>query len=144
MSELTVAVQKALASEHPHLALSVDKEELEGATHLTVVGADYQLGGSELTDLCVELFSKARSMSDLPVAVSVQGKGDAGRRLDTELYNLADYIAMEYHVEAVVVFAWEHGGPEFGQIEAVTDDPIQATILSALLNKRSAARAATT
>jgi hypothetical protein len=139
MSELTVAVQKALAEEHPHLALSVDEEELEGTDHLTIVGADYHLGGSELTDLCVDLFSQARALSDLPVAVSVQGKNDAGRRLDTELYDLADYIAMEYHVEAIVVFAWDHGGPEFGQIEVVADDPIQATILSAMLNERSAA-----
>jgi hypothetical protein len=139
MSELTVAVQKALAAEHPHLALSVDEEMLEGSEHLTVIGVDYQLSGSELTELCTGLFARARSLSDLPVAVSVQGKGDAGRRLDTELDHLADYIAHEYGIEAIVVFAWEHSGPEFGQIEAVTDDPIQATILNAMLNKKSAA-----
>jgi hypothetical protein len=138
MSELTATVQKALSAEHPHLALSVDEKELEGSDHVTVIGVDYELEGPELTELCVDLFDRTRALSDLPVAVSVQGMGDAGRRLDSELDGLADYIAREYGVEALVVFSWEHGGPEFGQIEAVTDDPIQATILSAMLNKRSA------
>lgn len=140
MSELTAAVQKVLAAEHPHLVLSVDEEVLEGTSHLSVIGVDYRLGGAELTTLCVDLFSRARAMSSLPVAVSVQGLGDAGRRLDPELDHLAEYIAGEYGIDAVVVFAWEHGGPEFGQIEAVTDDPIQSTILSEMLNKQPTAQ----
>jgi hypothetical protein len=139
MSELTATVQKSLSAGHPHLALSVEKEVLEGTDHLTVIGVDYQLAGPELTGLCIDLFTRARVLSDLPTAVSVQGLGDAGRRLDTELDNLAGYIASEYGVAAIVVFAWEHEGPEFGQIEVVTDDPIQSTILSAMLNKKSAA-----
>jgi hypothetical protein len=138
MSELIAAVHKALAAEHPHLALSVDEEVLEGSDHVTVIGADYRLGGSELTKLCVDLFTRARALSDRPVAVSVQGLGDAGRRLDTELDHAADYISREYGVDAIVVFAWEHGGPENGQLEALTDDPVQSTILSAMLNEKSA------
>ena len=127
--------QKALEAEHPHVIFSVDEEVVEGVNHLTVIGVDYGLGGSELTTLCVELFARARALSILPVAVSVQGMGDAGRRLDTELDDLAAYIVKEYGVEVIVVFAWEHGGPEFGQLEVVTDDPIQAAVLSAMLNK---------
>ncbi len=71
------------------------------------------------------------------MTVSVQGMGDAGRKLDTELDNLAAYLGAEYDVDALVVFAWEHGGPEFGQLEAVTDDPIQTAILTAMVNKDS-------
>ena len=136
MSELTTVVQKALEAEHPHVILSVDEEAIEGVRHLTVIGVDYERGGSELTTLCVDLFARARALNNLPVAVSVQGMGDAGRRLDTELDNLSAYIGAEYDVEAIVVFAWEHGGPEFGQLEAVTDDPIQTAILNAMLNKK--------
>jgi hypothetical protein len=137
MSELAAAVKKALAAEHPHVALSVDQEVVEGVSHLAIIGVDYKLGGSELTALCVDLFARAHALSNLPVTVSVQGMGDAGRKLDTELDNLAAYIGAEYDVDALVVFAWEHGGPEFGQLEAVTDDPIQAAILTAMINKDS-------
>jgi hypothetical protein len=137
MSALTTEVQEALKGAHPHVIVSVDEEAIEGVKHLTVIGVDYERAGSELTALCVDLFARARAPSTLPVAVSVQGKGDAGRRLDTELDNLAAYIRTEYGVDALVIFAWEHGGPEFGQLEVVTDDPIQTAILSAMLDKKS-------
>jgi hypothetical protein len=141
MSALTAEVQEALKAQHRHVIVSVDEETIEGVEHLTVIGVDYQRGGSELTTLCVDLFARARALSTLPVAVSVQGLGDAGRRLDTELDNLAAYIRTEYGVDALVIFAWEHGGPEFGQLEVVTDDPIQATILLEMLNKGPSERA---
>jgi predicted dienelactone hydrolase len=137
MSALTTEVQQALQAEHPHVILSVDEEAVEDVKHLTVIGVDYERGGSELTALCVDLFARARASSPLPVVVNVQGTGDAGRRLDTELDNLAAYIGTEYGVDALVVFAWEHGGPEFGRLEVVTDDPIQTAILSAMLDKKS-------
>ena len=137
MSELTTAVQKALEADHPHVALSVDEEEISGVKHLTVVGVDYKRGGSELTALCVDLFARTHALSSIPVTVSVQGMGDAGRRLDTELDNLAAYLGREYGVDALVVYSWEHGGPEFGQLEVVTDDPIQTAILSAIVNRES-------
>ncbi len=135
MSELTAAVQKALVAEHPHLVVSVDEETVDGATHLAIVGVDYQLGGPDLTALCIDVYTRARAASDLPVAVSVQGEDDAGCRLDTELDNLSEYIADEYGVDAVVVFAWGHEGPESGELEVVTEDPIQAAILGAMLNR---------
>jgi len=137
MSELTTAVQSALEVAHPHVALSVDEEAIDGVRHLAVIGVDYELGSSELTELCVDLFESSRMLSDLPIAVSVQGMDDAGRRLDPELDGLAAYIGVEYGIEATVVFAWDHDGPEFGQVEAVTDDPIETAILSAMLNKQS-------
>ena len=137
MSELTTAVQKALEAEHPHVALSVDEEVVEDVKHLTVIAVDYKRGGTELTALCVALFSRAQALSNLPVAITVQGMGDAGRRLDTELDNLAAYLGAEYDVDALVVYVWEHGGPEFGQLEAVTDDPVQTAILTAMINKDS-------
>lgn len=137
MSELAAAVQKALEAEHPHVALSVDEESADDVTHLAVIGVDYKRGGAELTALCVDLFRRAHALSSLPVTVSVQGMGDAGRKLDTELDNLAAYLGAEYDVDALVVFVWEHGGPEFGQLEAVTDDPIQTAILTAMVNKDS-------
>jgi hypothetical protein len=137
MSELTTAVQLALEAEHPHVVLSVDEETIEGVEHLSVIGVDYQIAGDELTALCVDLFTRATGLSDLPVAVSVQGLGDAGRRLDAELDVVADYLSTEYGVDAIVVYSWSHGGPEFGQLEVVADDPIQAAILSAMLNKKS-------
>jgi hypothetical protein len=137
MSELTTAVQRALEVAHPHVVLSVEEETVEGVKHLTVIGVDYKLGGSELTALCVDLFRSSRGLSDLPVAVSVQGMNDAGRRIDTELDGLAAYVGVEYGIDATVVFAWDHGGPEFGQLEAVTDDPIKTAILDAMLNKNS-------
>jgi predicted dienelactone hydrolase len=137
MSELTTAVQRALEAEHPHVALSVDEEAVEGAKRLAVIGVDYKRAGSELTALCADLFARSNALSNLPVSVSVQGMGDAGRTLDTELDNLAAYLGKEYGVDALVVFTWEHGGPEFGQLEAVTDDPIQTAILSAVINAES-------
>lgn len=134
-SASTKAVEKVLTEACTSGTLSVDERSSGGKKTVSVRAVDASLDESRLTTWCVDLYSKARASSELPVEVRVEGAGGAGRILNSDMEAVAKTASAKSGSATIAILAWPSAaGPEKSHVEVTSADPTQRALLTALLS----------
>lgn len=133
-SASTKAVQAALADRYPEAMMNVDEKRDYGVKTVVVIELALSLEEDAIIDRCIDVHARAQKVSSLPVSVMVKGYGGAACLTNAECEGIAESIQTKFGETAIIVFLFNPHKPESGGYRAITADPIQSALLTAMMN----------